>query len=402
MLDLVTLGSGMHATNLVQGWRSCIWAERYADPGDFQLQTLRVDETRSLIPPGSYVGLIDSPEVMLVESHEIGQDPETGRNMLTVTGRSAEVLGEQRMTYRLGTSGASGMVEYPISALVIGSQIVQDLYMIRLNQDAFFNPDARNRVVDFDGASYHPDFEANIPEDFMDFKVPVADIHSVATSYLKSVGAGLRTIRHRYAFPPFGTGGGYFQALIVGGYDRTVNQTDREPVIFTTMQDHLIDEKYLWTLRNYKNFAQVVSPIYDANVFAPGVSTATAGKDLRVLHVDASDITSAGGGSASSIVRQRGLAELAKNNQIFFFEGQVNPDSPYKRGLPPVEGGGTSWYEARLRRTTPGDYDLGDLVTLMGKYGVSQTMRVTEFVRTQDETGYREYPTLSQPVEVAS
>jgi hypothetical protein len=57
------------------------------------------------------------------------------------------------------------------------------------------------------------------------------------------------------------------------------------------------------------------------------------------------------------------------------FDGQINPIS-------------TSY-------KTPQDYYLGDQVTLIADYGVSQTMQVEEVIRIQDADGDRTYPTLT-------
>lgn len=393
-MDLVKLGEDFRATELVQGERSLIWTERYAEAGDFQLQTLKVEDTRAQIPEGTYVGLMDSAEVMIVEEHDVDADPETGADLLTVKGRTFEVLGEQRTTYRLTSTGGASVVSKPYDLDDIEtSWIVTTMYSDRLSGSEFVNPDARNRVPNYIGMELDTDYEIRIPtEELVDYRAPMSDIYGPCLAYAKSIGAGIRNRR-------FLTGilQGQLRSEFYAGADRTVNQEVRPPVIFTTMQDHLLDARYLWTLRNYKNLASVISPIYQGLFWAPGVDPASVGKNVRTLHVDANDITSAGSSSPAKLVKQRALAELAKHNQIFFFEGEISPASPYKRGLTEPEGFPT-WHEENQRRIPLGDYDLGDLVTLMGKYGVSQTMRVTEFVRTQDETGYREFPTLSQPI----
>jgi hypothetical protein len=43
-------------------------------------------------------------------------------------------------------------------------------------------------------------------------------------------------------------------------------------------------------------------------------------------------------------------------------------------------------------------YFLGDVVKLQGEYGLSQDARVAEFVRTEDTTGYKAYPTFEAAI----
>ena len=40
------------------------------------------------------------------------------------------------------------------------------------------------------------------------------------------------------------------------------------------------------------------------------------------------------------------------------------------------------------------DYFLGDTVKLAGEYGLTQDVRIAEFVRTEDATGVKAFPTF--------
>ncbi len=54
-------------------------------------------------------------------------------------------------------------------------------------------------------------------------------------------------------------------------------------------------------------------------------------------------------------------------------DGQISEESPFKLGR---------------------DYYLGDRVTLLGQYDFAQSMRVSEYIRTEDADGDRGYPGL--------
>ena len=41
------------------------------------------------------------------------------------------------------------------------------------------------------------------------------------------------------------------------------------------------------------------------------------------------------------------------------------------------------------------DYNIGDIVTVIGNYGVQSKMRVVSYVEIEDENGETGYPTLS-------
>lgn len=40
------------------------------------------------------------------------------------------------------------------------------------------------------------------------------------------------------------------------------------------------------------------------------------------------------------------------------------------------------------------DYDIGDIIQFDNAYGVNKKARITEYVRNEDDNGYREYPTF--------
>jgi hypothetical protein len=65
---------------------------------------------------------------------------------------------------------------------------------------------------------------------------------------------------------------------------------------------------------------------------------------------------------------------LANHNYIRAIDGQVSQINEYKFGT---------------------DYGLGDILELEGLTGIVNKARVTEYIRAQDKTGLREYPTLS-------
>ena len=108
----------------------------------------------------------------------------------------------------------------------------------------------------------------------------------------------------------------------------------------------------------------VLKNVVDANHPEP------SGLDRRVLIVDeTSDETL----NSSSIRQSRGLIELYKFNPTALFDGEI-----------------ASQIAAGYNR----DYFLGDILLLVGEYGLSERARVTEFIRSSDSSGETAYPTL--------
>lgn len=94
-MDLYSLDSNFLFDKPIRGYDSLIWTERYRDPGDFSLKTAKIDEVMDAAPVGSCLGIIQSREIMFVETHEINKNKD-GMHYLTVSGRTFESFMEYR------------------------------------------------------------------------------------------------------------------------------------------------------------------------------------------------------------------------------------------------------------------------------------------------------------------
>jgi len=93
------------------------------------------------------------------------------------------------------------------------------------------------------------------------------------------------------------------------------------------------------------------------------------------MTLDAGDVDPAAVDS-TKWMRQKGKTALKNANRQLLLDSAISANAPYSYGS---------------------DYNLGDLVTVMGEYDVMDTMRVNEYVRTQDKDGERAFPTLIRP-----
>src|SRR5690349_11106372 len=91
-MDLLTMDRNDFSVNeLVEGYKTLIWTERFQPWGDFELHTEDIDYTRDLLPERSLCTLLDTNEVMMVDSHEI-EDDEDGVPQLTIKGRTIDAF----------------------------------------------------------------------------------------------------------------------------------------------------------------------------------------------------------------------------------------------------------------------------------------------------------------------
>ena len=80
------------------------------------------------------------------------------------------------------------------------------------------------------------------------------------------------------------------------------------------------------------------------------------------------------------LLLQKGEVELKKKVVEKTFDGEGNPSSS-----------NTFVYGV--------DYFLGDLVTVIDRYGNSVDSRIVEFIQTCDDSGFKSYPTFKIPHE---
>lgn len=397
--------------NPIEGFNSLIWNERFLDPSEFELKTHNVEATRAALIPGkTLVTLRDTNAVMLVESHEITAD-ENGARELTVKGRGFEVILDQRQFRPIDenidddhTPGYRfwGYNRMPAehAALWIHDQVVRKVsygYSRAVGPGGevtyipvpFYDRSA-NDVIPNTLASV---WRANQPT--MQARPDRGSLLENLLKFLPQYDLGLRTVRpslggaFSYAFPD-GVVPAYTKTTtlnapglrfdVYSGVDRSRTvATPANQVIFHYATGDLEQPKILQSFENYKNVALVdnagnMSTVTPQYVYRNGASTSLAGLDRRILFVDAGlgDKTNV---TASDVTRI-GRNALAEHWRTIFYEGAISNNSQYKYG------------ESK-------NYYLGDTVTVFAGPDVEIKMIVSEYIRTQDESGEKGYPTLT-------
>lgn len=404
---------------IINNLSTVIWTERYQEPGEFELHTSHIEETMRVLPEGALISLHDSVEVMMVESHEVvtAQDgPE-----LVVKGRSAEVILEGRVFTD---------AKYGKSIKMQRNYTIQDALLVFL-WDMVTNK--LGTTVSTTGKY------SSSPLDKLPF-VEITDSTKTTTTSagrrLENVNAwdqmrfwigagkfGIRMIRPTPNAPTrkmasVTTAGVLTKPLedttevmcmdIYDGIDRTSLQDTNPPVVFSHQAEQVDDASYLFSSKDYKNVAIVLSasgPLHGKEVTRPlsdprftggrigpkgfmpggqgivigepwpGTRAAPQGWERRVRIVDAGtkddDDTTA---EFLASLPDKGLDTLvAENEKQSVLDGTISPQAPYQ-------------YKK--------DYNLGDKVTLIGRYKIIKEMQVQEYTRTQDETGERGFPGL--------
>lgn len=356
----------MQYGEIILGIKSKLWVERYLEAGEFKFTGPVSAGLKDKLPIGSYISHINTPEIMIVENHEIneeeGQEPE-----ITITGRSFETITDQRAvgfnkdgfpriepaaTYEMGADHIWNQVVTLVNNHIVGSYLHDDKYEIPYVSTI--------SSVLGTGVSISRSLDPG-------------SLYDHILELLKLENLGIKVIRPGVQ-SPFGVNSDHTCLMIHKGVDRQTS------VIFSHDNGDIVSADYLWSSIPNKNVALVRSNW--AEVLVDINPEGTLGIDRRMMFVDASDIdqdleaapTGTDATYLEYLLTVRGYQAIANANSVVLTKAEVSPNIR----------------SAIYRR----DYDVGDIVTVSGDYNEVSTMRVIEYVETEDETGEVGYPTL--------
>jgi hypothetical protein len=349
----------------IHGYKSVMWTERYADPGEFEIQAQLSTGLKDFLPLGSIISHMDTLEMMIVENHEITEKTEEDPT-LVITGRSFESFLEHRI---VGMSVARQSSTHLITDYILSPNVVstQCNYLINQHINGSFddNDDMNNVVGQVDVRN-----ESQTKEERT---ISRGDVLSRLHELLAINDLGVKTVRRNsFGAPTLGN------VLYTTIY--TFNGIDRSATVhFSWREGDLESAEYLFTNKKLKNSVLITSRYM--------FSTYDAGPDKydrRIMLVDASDLddyldTIPDLNARANILNKMEVrAKQALQNQQMVTIGRTDISK-------------ITQYQYRR------DYNIGDLVSLDGNFGTIQKMRVVEYVEIEDENGESGHPTLAVP-----
>lgn len=346
--------------DLIEGWDSLIWNERYRDQGNFSLTTSLIRETMLALPLLSMVSLLDTKEIMWVETHSI-KIADDGSRSLEITGRSFETFFENRLTI---PTTAALRPDSPIKNPTTGENNGITL------SSATASVAALTAIGMFENSSYYIDTKDAIPLHTFLNSVPQTGLStgsrfiqrgealSVAVEFLAENDDGIRNER------PTAVGNSIITRLY-HGTDRTTT------VVLDIRAGHFEDVSYFWSMQGMKNLMYVASE----NGFEMAGATPQSSYARRVGLYELPEITLAATAPALPyMLTTKGNAYRTKYLPVTMFDGTLSPTAPFKYNT---------------------HYFLGDIINVVGEYYLNLNMKVTEYIRSEDENGEVSYPTLS-------
>lgn len=351
-MELLVLDTEFKSSATLDVFESLIWTDRYFECGDFEIYTPAESEIMKMLPKGYYLYLKESEHIMIIEDVEIETDAEQGAH-LKITGRSLESILDRRIIW--GQTVLSGSLQDGIKKL--------------LNENAISPSDANRKIPNF---SFKESSDVKIKALTLEAQYYGDNLYDAIVDICKNVGVGFKIVLN----------GANLVFSLYMGTDRSYSQTENPYVVFSPGFDNLMNSNYIESTRTLKNVTLVAGEGEGSDRKTTTVyfgASAASGMDRRELFTDASGIsqtvedgTLTDAEYISQLV-QKGNEELSNNTETVSFEGEVDISATY---------------------TYDEDYFLGDVVQVGNEFGNEARCRITEFVRSQDETGNEYYPTF--------
>lgn len=345
-MDLLIYDEEFKLLDIVDTGSSVIWANRFRQCGDFELYIPTSADLLELLQEDRFVGRPDDDMLCIIEKVVANTDEENG-DYMTVTGRCVRSILDRRIVWEQ-------------TAL---NDTVENV-MRRLVTDAFISPAIAARKYDKLVLAPPHGYTETISTQYTGDNILEA-IEKLCTTY-------------NYGFKITLQGG----LLVLDFYkatDRSKNQEENTPIIFSEEYDNLTASTYTKDKTAYKSVALVAGEGEGSarRRTVVGRSTDQAGLHRRELFVDAKDISSNDGEITDTEymaqLSVRGHTAITQAAQVESMEGTVEPRQMYKYGT---------------------DYYMGDIVSVVTKYGIQSTTQVLEVVESWDENGYECTPTF--------
>jgi len=376
---------------VVDEFQSVIWTERYSAAGEVQLIVPAYPQYQEMLKEGTYLGLAGSREVMEIKTDSI----ENG--LMTVVGKTMLKFLDERIHWPKTDDNTQPVGDYTTMVDTRLGEVISDrVEKMVISPIRYTSGNAMYLNLDWDRDKIERLELGTIDRSGTPqrWTIPVGPLYSVLQPIAEKDGLGMSL----YLESSDAEVGYKLKFTTYRGVDRTSTQTAVPLIRLTPDLETLGGLKELRSIDGYKNVVYVVYK-NQISFHYEDPNNIPVGLNRRVMVRDAEgEPIGTGGGSggwdtvhggyygggysrtyvsAQDITKfreQNAKDALANNNYIRAIDGQISQNNPYKFGI---------------------DYGLGDILELESLTGLRQKARVTEYIRTQDKTGIREYPTLS-------
>jgi hypothetical protein len=355
MNNIYVLDQSLNLLGVIDEYMSVIWRPSYSEVGDFEIYLSATDKAIALLQENNYVvrssdvivenGNTLYKNVMIIKNLKLVTDVENG-DYLTVTGRELKFLLHQRIVW--SQTNLTGKVEAAIRRLVTENAIT---------------PTNTNRVIPNlvlgveNGLS--ATIEKQVTGDYLD-----QAIVDICKCY--NYGWELYIYNNQLSL------------TVYEGLNRSYGQSERPYVVFSDDFENLYNTDYQLSTEGYVNATLIGGEGEGLERTYTTIGDELTGLNRYETFTDARDISQNKGNDNEipldtylSLLQERGRESLAASSYTEGFSGEILSDVAFKYNT---------------------DFYLGDLVTVINKYGISRNVRVLSAIESEDENGTKLIP----------
>ena len=324
-----------------ENYISFLWTDRYAEEGDFEIETVPEASLLAVCKQDYYIMNTDSDHEMIIEGLKIVTDVEDGPR-LYVTGSSLESILKRRIVW---------------SKTVLNGNLQNGIKTL-LDENIISPTDTSRKIPNFI-------FQASTDTDITKLEIArecdKENLYDLIVDICKTKKIGFKIVRNT---------SNQFVFSLYAGKDHSYTQETLPFVAFSPKFDNLENSEFNNSTADSVNTVYVTGGENDSESLVLGNNS---GLTRRESHVSAGTMDESYSGSYTDFLTEKGNEELKDKKITKTFEGNVDATGLFKLGV---------------------DFSLGDIVQIENEFEIRDRARIVEIIHSDDKSGRIVYPTF--------
>ena len=324
-----------------ENYISFLWTDRYAEEGDFEIETVPEASLLAMCKQDYYIMNTDSEHEMIIEGLKIVTDVDDGPR-LYVTGSSLESILKRRIVW---------------SKTVLNGNLQNGIKTL-LDENIISPTDTSRKIPNFI-------FQASTDTDITKLEIArecdKENLYDLIVDICKTKKIGFKIVRNT---------SNQFVFSLYAGKDHSYTQETLPFVAFSPKFDNLENSEFNNSTADSVNTVYVTGGENDSESLVLGNNS---GLTRRESHVSAGTMDESYSGSYTDFLTEKGNEELKDKKITTTFEGNVDSTGLFKLGV---------------------DFSLGDIVQIENEFEIRDRARIVEIIHSDDKSGRIVYPTF--------
>lgn len=324
-----------------ENYISFLWTDRYAEEGDFEIETVPEASLLAICKQDYYIINTDSEHEMIIEGLKIVTDVDDGPR-LYVTGSSLESILKRRIVW---------------SKTVLNGNLQNGIKTL-LDENIISPTDTSRKIPNFI-------FQASTDTDITKLEIArecdKENLYDLIVDICKTKKIGFKIVRNT---------SNQFVFSLYAGKDHSYTQETLPFVAFSPKFDNLENSEFNNSTADSVNTVYVTGGENDSESLVLGNNS---GLTRRESYVSAGTMDESYSGSYTDFLTEKGNEELKDKKITKTFEGNVDATGLFKLGV---------------------DFSLGDIVQIENEFEIRDRARIVEIIHSDDKSGRIVYPTF--------